>query len=134
LAGRLVTPFSLTVAKGKQWYLVYRDFRKDQRDFATFQALAHARCVSQRFVSLPALKGGASRFTGHCLSSNVLLRSYAASTGRTGRSTRPPVFRQTPLLACEQRHWIVAKFAPFILSLKGEAFRCVWVIRSNLNI
>jgi hypothetical protein len=80
-----------------------------------------------RFVSLPALKGGASRFTGHCLSSNVLLRSYAASTGRTGRSTRPPVFRQTPLLACEQRHWIVAKFAPFILSLKGEAFRCVWV-------
>ena len=36
-AGRLVTPFALTVPKGKQWYLVYRDFRRDQRDFAAFR-------------------------------------------------------------------------------------------------
>jgi LysR family transcriptional regulator, glycine cleavage system transcriptional activator len=47
LAGRLVTPFPLTVAKGKQWYLVYRDFRKDQRDFAIFRHwLMHAACHS----------------------------------------------------------------------------------------
>jgi LysR family transcriptional regulator, glycine cleavage system transcriptional activator len=36
-AGRLVAPFELTVPKGKQWYLVYRDFRKDQRDFVAFR-------------------------------------------------------------------------------------------------
>src|SRR5262245_47528692 len=36
-AGRLVAPFSLSVPKGKQWYLVYRDFRKDQRDFIAFR-------------------------------------------------------------------------------------------------
>ncbi len=30
-------PFALTVPKGKQWYLVYRDFRKDQRDFVAFR-------------------------------------------------------------------------------------------------
>src|SRR5205085_8029180 len=35
--GRLVAPFPLTVPKGKEWYLVYRDFRKDQRDFAAFR-------------------------------------------------------------------------------------------------
>jgi LysR family glycine cleavage system transcriptional activator len=36
-AGRLVAPFALTVPKGKQWYLVYRAFRKDQRDFVAFR-------------------------------------------------------------------------------------------------
>ena len=36
-AGRLVAPFPLTVPKGKQWYLVYRESRKDQRDFAAFR-------------------------------------------------------------------------------------------------
>src|SRR5262249_9156974 len=36
-AGRLVAPFELTVPKGQQWYLVYRDFRKDQRDFIAFR-------------------------------------------------------------------------------------------------
>jgi LysR family glycine cleavage system transcriptional activator len=36
-AGRLVAPFALTVPKGQQWYLVYRDFRKDQRDFQAFR-------------------------------------------------------------------------------------------------
>jgi len=36
-AGRLVAPFALTVPKGKEWYLVYREFRKDQRDFAAFR-------------------------------------------------------------------------------------------------
>jgi LysR family glycine cleavage system transcriptional activator len=36
-AGRLVTPFALSVPKGKQWYLIYRDFRKDQRDFVAFR-------------------------------------------------------------------------------------------------
>jgi LysR family transcriptional regulator, glycine cleavage system transcriptional activator len=36
-AGRLVAPFALTVPKGKEWYLVYREFRKEQRDFAAFR-------------------------------------------------------------------------------------------------
>jgi LysR family glycine cleavage system transcriptional activator len=36
-AGRLVAPFPLTVPKGKEWFLVYREFRKDHRDFAAFR-------------------------------------------------------------------------------------------------
>ena len=36
-AGRLVAPFPLAVPKGKEWYLVYREFRKDQRDFTAFR-------------------------------------------------------------------------------------------------
>jgi LysR family glycine cleavage system transcriptional activator len=36
-AGRLVAPFPLSVPKGKQWYLVYREQRRDQRDFAAFR-------------------------------------------------------------------------------------------------
>jgi LysR family glycine cleavage system transcriptional activator len=36
-AGRLVTPFTLTVPKGQQWYLIYRDVRRDQPDFVTFR-------------------------------------------------------------------------------------------------
>jgi LysR family glycine cleavage system transcriptional activator len=36
-AGRLVAPFPLTVPKGKEWYLVYRESRKDERDFAAFR-------------------------------------------------------------------------------------------------
>ena len=35
-AGRLIAPFALTVPKGR-WYLVYRDFRTAQRDFAAFR-------------------------------------------------------------------------------------------------
>jgi LysR family glycine cleavage system transcriptional activator len=36
-AGRLVAPFALSVPKGEEWYLVYRDIRKDQPDFAAFR-------------------------------------------------------------------------------------------------
>src|SRR5262252_5515268 len=36
-AGRLVAPFAQSVPKGKQWYLVYRELRRDQRDFAAFR-------------------------------------------------------------------------------------------------
>ena len=36
-AGRLVAPFALTVPKGMRWYLVYRGFRTEQRDFAAFR-------------------------------------------------------------------------------------------------
>jgi LysR family glycine cleavage system transcriptional activator len=36
-ARRLVMPFSLTVPKGQQWYLIYRDTRRDQPDFVTFR-------------------------------------------------------------------------------------------------
>ena len=36
-AGRLVAPFALSVPKGMRWYLVYRRFRTDQRDFTAFR-------------------------------------------------------------------------------------------------
>ena len=36
-AGRLIAPFALTVPKGMRWYLVYRDFRTEQQDFAAFR-------------------------------------------------------------------------------------------------
>jgi LysR family transcriptional regulator, glycine cleavage system transcriptional activator len=36
-AGRLVAPFALTVPKGMRWYLVYRGFQTEQRDFAAFR-------------------------------------------------------------------------------------------------
>ena len=36
-AGRLVAPFELSVPKGMRWYLVYRSFQTDQRDFAAFR-------------------------------------------------------------------------------------------------
>jgi LysR family glycine cleavage system transcriptional activator len=36
-AGRLVAPFAMTVPKGMRWYLVYRSFQTDQRDFAAFR-------------------------------------------------------------------------------------------------
>jgi LysR family glycine cleavage system transcriptional activator len=36
-AGRLIAPFPLSVPKGMRWYLVYRSFRTDQRDFAAFR-------------------------------------------------------------------------------------------------
>jgi LysR family transcriptional regulator, glycine cleavage system transcriptional activator len=36
-AGRLVAPFALSVPKGMRWYLVYRSFQAEQRDFAAFR-------------------------------------------------------------------------------------------------
>jgi len=36
-AGRLVAPFALTVPKGMRWYLVYRSFQTEQRDFVAFR-------------------------------------------------------------------------------------------------
>jgi LysR family glycine cleavage system transcriptional activator len=36
-AGRLVAPFALSVPKGMRWYLVYRSFQSEQRDFAAFR-------------------------------------------------------------------------------------------------
>jgi LysR family glycine cleavage system transcriptional activator len=36
-AGRLIAPFSLTVPKGMRWYLVYRGYRTEQRDFTAFR-------------------------------------------------------------------------------------------------
>jgi LysR family transcriptional regulator, glycine cleavage system transcriptional activator len=37
VAGRLIAPFAQSVPKGMRWYLVYRDFRTAQRDFAAFR-------------------------------------------------------------------------------------------------
>lgn len=36
-AGRLIAPFAMSVPKGMRWYLVYRGFRTEQRDFAAFR-------------------------------------------------------------------------------------------------
>jgi LysR family transcriptional regulator, glycine cleavage system transcriptional activator len=36
-AGRLVAPFALSVPKGMRWYLLYRGFQAEQRDFAAFR-------------------------------------------------------------------------------------------------
>jgi len=36
-AGRLIAPFALSVSKGMRWYLVYRPFQAEQRDFAAFR-------------------------------------------------------------------------------------------------
>lgn len=36
-AGRLVAPFDLSVPKGMRWYLLYRSFQTEQRDFAAFR-------------------------------------------------------------------------------------------------
>src|SRR5579871_7036683 len=36
-AGRLVAPFALTVPKGMRWYLLYRGFQADRRDFTAFR-------------------------------------------------------------------------------------------------
>ncbi|MBR0758377.1 LysR family transcriptional regulator [Bradyrhizobium jicamae] len=36
-AGRLVAPFALSVPKDMRWYLVYRGFRTQERDFAAFR-------------------------------------------------------------------------------------------------
>jgi LysR family glycine cleavage system transcriptional activator len=42
-AGRLVAPFALSVPKGMRWYLVYRSFQTEQRDFAAFRRwIVHA--------------------------------------------------------------------------------------------
>src|SRR6266481_3576502 len=36
-AGRLLAPFDTSVPKGMRWYLVYRSFHTEQRDFAAFR-------------------------------------------------------------------------------------------------
>jgi LysR family glycine cleavage system transcriptional activator len=36
-AGRLVAPFKLSVPKGSRWYLIFKDARKEQAAFVTFQ-------------------------------------------------------------------------------------------------
>jgi LysR family glycine cleavage system transcriptional activator len=51
-AGRLVAPFPLSVPKGMRWYLVYRSFQAEQRDFAAF------RRWIMRAAAQPARKAG----------------------------------------------------------------------------
>jgi LysR family transcriptional regulator, glycine cleavage system transcriptional activator len=54
-AGRLIAPFTQSVPKGMRWYLVYRSFRTEQRDFAAFR-----RWII-RAAAEPAARGKASR-------------------------------------------------------------------------
>jgi LysR family glycine cleavage system transcriptional activator len=57
-AGRLVAPFAQSVPKGMRWYLVYRAFRTEQRDFAAFR-----RWII-RAAAEPASRRKASRNAG----------------------------------------------------------------------
>jgi LysR family transcriptional regulator, glycine cleavage system transcriptional activator len=46
-AGRLVAPFALAVPKGMRWYLIYRSFQTEHRDFAAFRRwIMHAAASS----------------------------------------------------------------------------------------
>jgi LysR family transcriptional regulator, glycine cleavage system transcriptional activator len=46
-AGRLVAPFALSVPKGMRWYLIYRSFQTEHRDFAAFRRwIMHAAASS----------------------------------------------------------------------------------------
>ncbi len=36
-AGRLIVPFKLSVAKGSEWFLIYRESRRDEPSFAAFR-------------------------------------------------------------------------------------------------
>jgi LysR family transcriptional regulator, glycine cleavage system transcriptional activator len=54
-AGRLIAPFTQSVPKGMRWYLVYRSFRTEQRDFAAFR-----RWII-RTAAEPAARGKAGR-------------------------------------------------------------------------
>ncbi len=57
-AGRLVAPFALSVPKGMRWYLVYRSFQADQRDFVAF------RRWIMRAAAQPARTAGKQRHAG----------------------------------------------------------------------
>jgi LysR family glycine cleavage system transcriptional activator len=57
-AGRLVAPFALSVPKGMRWYLVYRSFQAEQRDFAAFR-----RWII-RAAAAPAARKAGKRQTG----------------------------------------------------------------------
>jgi hypothetical protein len=78
-------------------------------------------CAEGSKVNYPGLKAEASSFIGCCLSSDVLLRPYAASTGSLPGLRGGLVRRQA--LMPKQLPRIVANVAPYILSLKGEVLR-----------
>lgn len=52
-AGRLVAPFALSVPKGMRWYLVYRGFQTEQRDFVAFR-----RWIMRAAAGPAASRGG----------------------------------------------------------------------------
>jgi LysR family glycine cleavage system transcriptional activator len=54
-AGRLIAPFQQSVPKGMRWYLVYRGFQTEQRDFAAF------RRWIMRAAARPASRGKGSK-------------------------------------------------------------------------
>ena len=54
-AGRLAAPFELSVPKGMRWYLVYRSYRAEQRDFVAF------RRWIMRAVAAPAPRQASAR-------------------------------------------------------------------------
>jgi len=61
-AGRLVTPFGLTVPKGKDWYLVYRAARRDEKVFAAFRTwLMRAAGIDKAVVARPRQRPKPSR-------------------------------------------------------------------------
>jgi len=53
-AGRLVAPFALSVPKGMRWYLLYRGFQAEQRDFAAFRRWIMRAAAQPRTGPQPA--------------------------------------------------------------------------------
>jgi len=56
-AGRLVTPFVLTVPKGERWYLVYNPARLNEPAFATFRAWLADTAQSDAALPRPKTDG-----------------------------------------------------------------------------
>jgi LysR family transcriptional regulator, glycine cleavage system transcriptional activator len=55
-AGRLVAPFALSIPKGERWYLIYRSFQTDQRDFTAFRRWIMRAAAAQPAARIPAKK------------------------------------------------------------------------------
>ena len=75
-AGRLVAPFALTVPKGMRWYLVYRSFQTEQRDFAAFRRWIMRSAAGPAARTRPTKKPDVNG--SHCVLTVVLFIDPAA--------------------------------------------------------
>ena len=103
-AGRLVAPFALSVPKGMRWYLVYRGFRTEQRDFAAFRrwiiraaagacrrAAEAQRAVPVERIETLVIGGGQAGLT----MSHRLKQRGAAASGAGAASDRRALAQRT---------------------------------------
>src|SRR6202049_1516140 len=84
-AGRLAAPFALSVPKGMRWYLVYRSFRTEPRDFAAFRR--SIRCD----VAVTALRcrEGGSGFVAETDHGTIEADNVVVATGPYQRAVMP---------------------------------------------